>query len=497
MRRVLIGYVAILLVVLVGIATAYLTPGGPGGGLTTLEGYLGAIGITGNSGNGTDQITGIANLNTELWANNFSGVDIGAKVNAAIASPAGANGAIIHIPPGVFSFSTTIQCPVNGGSAYVIEGAGMGYNGDVTGETTVLKYTGSTAAINQFINVPAYQNAPGCKFRDFALDGSGASGSAIGIWFGGTSYTTFADVMIQNFPGPGVLVENAGGGMYTERYDANRLTLHHNDPTGIGPGGAGTGAEWEWLCDAGCQGSFGHFALSPINLNLWSTGGTNVGFGTTSHGQGALVYDGVIDVNGNSEGTVAGDTLFKMGTSGDTFNQVMILSRIECNSPSCRMSNFAAGSAWDPAEFAWLDIVSNWTNIIAGAGGDTVAITNLNTISPVKTNADIWAGSLFSASPPPSGAHSGEVWSMRDGNSTQGLYGFGNGTVSLDYSVNKASAFSLNGGGLYIGGTTFAGLGAPANGEMQYCFDCTLANPCAGGGTGAIAKRLNSVWVCN
>lgn len=46
---------------------------------------------------------------------------------------------------------------------------------------------------------------------------------------------------------------------------------------------------------------------------------------------------------------------------------------------------------------------------------------------------------------------------------------------------------------------TFAQLGTPTNGNgaLVYCSDCTIANPCAGGGTGAMAKRLNGVWVCN
>lgn len=43
----------------------------------------------------------------------------------------------------------------------------------------------------------------------------------------------------------------------------------------------------------------------------------------------------------------------------------------------------------------------------------------------------------------------------------------------------------------------FTDLGAATNGSMIYCSDCTIANPCAGSGTGAIAKRLNGVWVCN
>jgi hypothetical protein len=43
---------------------------------------------------------------------------------------------------------------------------------------------------------------------------------------------------------------------------------------------------------------------------------------------------------------------------------------------------------------------------------------------------------------------------------------------------------------------TFATLGTPSNGSIMYCSDCVTANPCAGSGTGAIAKRLNGAWVC-
>jgi len=43
----------------------------------------------------------------------------------------------------------------------------------------------------------------------------------------------------------------------------------------------------------------------------------------------------------------------------------------------------------------------------------------------------------------------------------------------------------------------FSALGTPANGIVLYRNDCTIANPRAGGGTGAFAKHLNGVWVCN
>ena len=45
--------------------------------------------------------------------------------------------------------------------------------------------------------------------------------------------------------------------------------------------------------------------------------------------------------------------------------------------------------------------------------------------------------------------------------------------------------------------TLYASLGTPANGTFAYCSDCAVASPCAGAGSGALAKRLNGAWVCN
>jgi hypothetical protein len=52
-------------------------------------------------------------------------------------------------------------------------------------------------------------------------------------------------------------------------------------------------------------------------------------------------------------------------------------------------------------------------------------------------------------------------------------------------------------GPVMLGASTFASLGSPSNGNFFFCFGCTIANPCASGGTGALAKRLNGAWVCN
>lgn len=64
-------------------------------------------------------------------------------------------------------------------------------------------------------------------------------------------------------------------------------------------------------------------------------------------------------------------------------------------------------------------------------------------------------------------------------------------------TISNAYALRIEAGALNMGGATFASLGTPQNGTFIYCSDCTIAATCAGGGTGALAKRLNSVWVCN
>jgi hypothetical protein len=61
-------------------------------------------------------------------------------------------------------------------------------------------------------------------------------------------------------------------------------------------------------------------------------------------------------------------------------------------------------------------------------------------------------------------------------------------------SINAAVTASAP---IYLYSVAFASFQAFGNGAVIYCTDCTVASPCAGGGTGAVAKRINSTWVCN
>lgn len=88
------------------------------------------------------------------------------------------------------------------------------------------------------------------------------------------------------------------------------------------------------------------------------------------------------------------------------------------------------------------------------------------------------------------------------------------GTGAGDTVIQQVGASNIisfrNSGGTELGKFTAAGAFHPAaftfanigtvlaaNGDMGYCSDCTIANPCNSGGSGAFAKRLNSANVCN
>ena len=69
--------------------------------------------------------------------------------------------------------------------------------------------------------------------------------------------------------------------------------------------------------------------------------------------------------------------------------------------------------------------------------------------------------------------------------------------ITRGVPVGANGSVRVGTGGLVYSGTTFATLGTPVDGTVVFCTDCGFVNPCAGGGTGAIAKRLASAWRCD
>jgi len=72
------------------------------------------------------------------------------------------------------------------------------------------------------------------------------------------------------------------------------------------------------------------------------------------------------------------------------------------------------------------------------------------------------------------------------------------GVILISNGAGNVVAQLNASGALQQMGVTFASLpSGAANGNLIFCSDCTMANPCAGSGNGAFAKRLNNIWVCN
>lgn len=85
------------------------------------------------------------------------------------------------------------------------------------------------------------------------------------------------------------------------------------------------------------------------------------------------------------------------------------------------------------------------------------------------------------------------------GTNTTGIYGDDVGGTVKPHAIDEAGNIQrlVTPQTIVMALTLQANLGTPADGTIAYCSDCTIANPCAGSGTGAIAKRLNGAWVCN
>jgi hypothetical protein len=64
------------------------------------------------------------------------------------------------------------------------------------------------------------------------------------------------------------------------------------------------------------------------------------------------------------------------------------------------------------------------------------------------------------------------------------------GTVISQVTINSN-------GSVTYGSVDYSALGLPANGTVVYCSTCTQTSTCAGGGSGALAKRINNTWQCN
>lgn len=156
------------------------------------------------------------------------------------------------------------------------------------------------------------------------------------------------------------------------------------------------------------------------------------------------------------------------------------VSAIALSAPSYTASGVTAYTATSTnASAMWLVGGNTAGGVKIGIGGGIGAIwLNNNITTPGSTNYTVYGdGSTGALNTPTGGTVAMRVANANVVSATAAL-------VTITKPIANTSVL-------------FANLGTPADGTITYCGDCTFANPCAGSGTGAWAKRLAGAWRCD
>jgi hypothetical protein len=218
---------------------------------------------------------------------------IQAAVNALPTTPDGSTSGVVYVAAGTYTFSTGIVLPASHThdaiSIIGVPGGGPESPNALVQGGVILNYTGSGAAITQLVTQRSNVIDTAGAIRDLVIDGTGSTGSAIGIHFGGMLNMEISNVKISNFAGAGqagIVVENvdsSSGPTFTERGHL-RNVMFENDNIGV-----------YFKSSTSTQSSFGHWSDNTIYFDLY-TSQTGIVIGGDG---GGSVYGGDWTFNGN------------------------------------------------------------------------------------------------------------------------------------------------------------------------------------------------------
>ena len=160
---------------------------------------------------------------SRLSATDFTGVDIGAQINAAFASCSGR--CYVRVPQGDYTYSTTIRIPV------AMQG---GVTLECDSVSTKLRYIGSGDAVAA---LGVGESEPGILIRNCSLDGSAAGSGTNGLHLRAIGGGLFENIRVLNFSGDGILNEGVNSATYiSPDIEANNINVHN---VGVSVSGAG------------------------------------------------------------------------------------------------------------------------------------------------------------------------------------------------------------------------------------------------------------------
>lgn len=307
-------------------------------------------------------------------------------------------------------------------------------------------------------------------------------------------------ILIQNQDGTGAPLYGVGvrrlaiafGGSVNGSPQAAGIATGHGinmkpPASGVSPRNSAVSADIGDIVVYGHDGD--HYAWRFEGLNT-STIGQLISYGGGGFWykgpDGNSTFPGVIQVFWQNAGTAHGfflDGLFTTGTGSylnfNTFNYVQV-------NVDLGVGNVATGSNFSATNLG----AANSIQMFDGETWSGTPATSSFDGSPLAVFYHPFAGQTLSA-----GSQGfGFVAYKGSGDASSGAFI----VRSTNYPSTIGNLWYVDYTGvMHSAGVAFGSLGAPANGSIVYCTDCTIANPCAAGGTGALAKRLGGAWVCN
>ncbi len=201
-----------------------------------------------------------------------------------------------------------------------------------------------------------------------------------------------------------------------------------------------------------------------------------------NHHQTSPTGGGQIDIKDDASGVnnlISGNTI---GTGGNTAT-----TGIESD---CRNTTITGNTIYNQGAYG-ITISTGANTLVVGNTIDTTGNDG------ILVAADVVSFTIADNRVVNAGAHSleilagtGDKYIITNNDLRGNTSGLSNGATGNNRTISGNQPPADN-------GVTFANIGSPDNGTSFYCPDCTIANPCAGSGAGAIFKMLNGVKVCN
>jgi len=386
-----------------------------------------------------------------------------AAIQAALNSGAGT----VYFPKATYKFGTGLTIP----NRIQIVGAGR--------NITILSYTGAgTALVSATPGVRSFD----LRMQDFALT---TSTGAIGIDLDSVSSSIFTHLVVSGFSDTGISVHSVvnGGAVYNRYIDVTSQTA----PTCWKFAGVASNAQELIGSRANNCSSRGIDIQDVDDIQI-------IGSQIEASGVGVFIDCAVL---GGCDWIRLRDNRFETDTTGVLINSANVRNVV-------LQGSFYSGNGTNLTDNGVTTRRAEET-ISVGSTGTTVfsgTIVSGNSVFLGTTTGSFAGATLGKAQLVGQMANGVAAIAVRTGNTatltTAGAKLFSMCADTPATCAAEKTFWDINGAEVKTG-VTFAniGTGSTANGTIQYCSDCTIASPCAGAGTGAFAKRLNGVWVCN